>query len=191
MTVACDKTIKRLIAAGMITPAVLESVSTHPRLGKIPSYGLSSAGYDVRLQKGFKLFTRPNDGRIIDVLDFNEDDHCEYFDVEEIVIPPGGLLLGVTVETFNIPKGYIGICVGKSTWARVGAIVNVTPLEPGWGNGELVVEITNGTNQPLKIYSGVGIAQIVFHALDEEADVGYGDRAGKYQGQKGITPSRL
>lgn len=156
---------------------------------RVPSYGLSSCGYDVRLQPVFRLFTRPNDGRVIDVLDFSEEEITDVVEADTVVLPPGGFLLAVTVEKFNMPKHIAATCVGKSTWARCGAIVNVTPLEPGW-SGELVIEITNGTNLPLKIYSGVGIAQLVFHELSSIPSVTYADRSGKYQKQEGITSAK-
>lgn len=175
--------------AGMIHPFFEESVKTNEFGQKIPSYGLSSCGYDIRLAPEFKLFTKPNDGRIIDVMDFDEEDIVNEKNGDSVIIPPGGLLLGRTMETFNMPNNVIGIAVGKSTWARVGANVLVTPLEPGW-RGELVVEIVNGTNLPLKIYAGVGIAQIMF-VRTAEPSVSYADRAGKYQDQTGVTVSKL
>lgn len=177
---------------GMIVPFVNESTNLGLIDGvvrKIPSYGLSSCGYDIRLAPEFKLFTKPNDGRIIDVLDFDEENVINEVHGDSVIIPPGGLLLGRTVETFNIPKNIVGKAVGKSTWARVGANVLVTPLEPGW-SGELVVEIVNGTNLPLKIYAGVGIAQIIFSQI-EDPKVSYADRAGKYQNQTGVTTSKM
>lgn len=177
---------------GMIVPFVNSSINVgviEGKTRKIPSYGLSSCGYDIRLAPEFKLFTKPNDGRIIDVLDFNEEDVINEVKGDSVIIPPGGLLLGRTLETFNIPKNIVGKAVGKSTWARVGANVLVTPLEPGW-SGELVVEIVNGTNLPLKIYAGVGIAQIIFSKI-EDPTVSYADRNGKYQNQTGVTTSKM
>ena len=177
---------------GMIVPFVNTSTNIGQIDGvvrKIPSYGLSSCGYDIRLAPEFKLFTKPNDGRIIDVLDFNEEDVINEVKGDSVIIPPGGLLLGRTLETFNIPRNIVAKAVGKSTWARVGANVLVTPLEPGW-SGELVVEIVNGTNLPLKIYAGVGIAQIIFSQI-EDPEVSYADRSGKYQNQTGVTTSKM
>lgn len=173
----------------MIVPFFDKSIKVNDEGLKIPSYGLSSCGYDVRLAPEFKLFTKPNDGRVIDVMHFKEDDIVNEVKGDSVIIPPGGLLLGRTMEKFNMPENVVGIAVGKSTWARLGASVLVTPLEPGW-KGELVVEIVNGTNLPLKIYAGVGITQIMF-IRTERPTVSYADRGGKYQNQTGITASKL
>lgn len=173
----------------MITPFVGESVKVDITGRKIPSYGLSSHGYDVRLAPHFKLFTKPNDGRVIDVLDFNEEEIIEEVEAESVILPPGGLLLARTIETFNMPRNVVGICANKSTHARVGTFSLVTPLEAGW-SGELVVEITNTTNLPMRIHSGIGICQIQF-MLAMECEVSYGDRNGKYQNQTGITAAKL
>lgn len=169
-------------------PGVNGSVPTM-ELTKVPSFGLSSCGYDVRLAPEFKLFTKPNDGRIIDILNFKEEDIVDVVERNSVVIPPGGLLLGRTLEYFNIPDNIVVTVVGKSSWARLGASVIVTPMEPGW-SGELVVEVINGTNLPLKIYAGVGIAQLVFNKIPRP-EVTYSDRNGKYQGQTGVTGSKL
>jgi dCTP deaminase len=157
---------------------------------KVVSYGLSSYGYDIRLAPEFKTFTKPNDGRIIDVKDFNEEEICETIHADHIVVPPGGLVLARTLEYFRIPRNVVVTCLGKSTWARVGAIVHPTPLEPEW-EGHLVIEITNGTNLPLKIYANEGIAQLIFTKGDRPCKTSYSDRGGKYQGQKGVTTSRM
>lgn len=157
---------------------------------RIPSFGLSSYGYDVRLQPKFKLFSKPDIGRVIDIFNFVEESHVEEIESDHVIIPPGGLLLGVTVEKFNMPPDVTGVCIGKSTWARIGAQVLVTPLEAGW-SGELVVEITNATNTPLKIYAHVGIAQIQFLKGDRHCRVSYSDRGGKYDKQIGVTTAKL
>lgn len=176
----------------MIKPFVAKSTN-ETRIGevirRVPSFGLSSCGYDVRLAPKFKLFTKPNDGRIIDILNFKEDDVINVVEGESVVIPPGGLLLGSTVEYFDVPEDIVVTVVGKSSWARLGASVIVTPLEPDW-KGELVVEVINGTNLPLKIYAGVGIAQLIFNKILRPVTT-YADRGGKYQGQTGVTPSKL
>lgn len=189
--ISSDSTIKRLVQeTGMISPFVPELVKVNEEGVRIPSYGLSSYGYDIRLQNIFKLFTKPSDGRIIDVLNFKETDFVNEVIADNVIIPPGGLLLGVSVERFKIPANITGVCVGKSTWARVGAQVLVTPLEAGW-EGELVVEITNSTNHPLKIYAGVGIAQIQFLQGDITCTTSYSQRGGKYHNQAGVTAARL
>lgn len=174
----------------MIAPFVSEQIRVNGRDEKIVSYGLTSYGYDIRLADEFKLFSRPNDGRVIDVKNFKEDDICEEIKADSIVIPPGGLLLGRSVEYFSIPRLILAECLGKSTWARVGAIVNVTPLEPEW-EGHLVIEITNGTNLPLKMYANEGIAQLVFHVGDRPCGTSYANKGGKYQAQTGVTTSRM
>lgn len=174
----------------MIEPFIDHCVRVDENGNKIVSYGLSSYGYDIRLAPEFKIFAKPNDGRVIDVKNFNEDEICETIKADSIIIPPGGLLLGRTLEYFRIPRNIVVTCLGKSTWARVGAIVHPTPLEPEW-EGELVIEITNGTNLPLKIYAHEGIAQLVFEKGDRSCEVSYRDRGGKYQAQKGVATSRM
>lgn len=157
---------------------------------KVVSYGLSSYGYDIRLAPEFRIFNKPNDGRVIDVLNFDEELFTEYVKADRIILPPGGLVLSRSIERFNMPRAITGVCQGKSTWARIGASVLVTPLEAGW-SGELVVEITNSTNNPMIIYAGMGIAQITFHMGTEPCETSYSDRGGKYQDQTGVTLARL
>lgn len=174
----------------MITPFSNKSVKEDEEGNRIISYGLSSYGYDIRLSNEFRLFSRPNDGRVIDPKNSNHDEFSEAITADEITIPPGGLLLGRSVESFSIPRDVLVVCLGKSTYARVGALVNVTPLEPEW-EGELVIEITNGTNLPLKVYANEGIAQLIFHVGDQECEVSYKDRGGKYQGQSGVVMAKV
>jgi dCTP deaminase len=174
----------------MIEPFVGESVRLNDARQKITSYGLSSYGYDIRLADEFKLFSMPCDGRVIDIKNYDEEKVCQSFiSPTGVVIPPGGLLLGRTIEYFRIPRSVLGICLGKSTYARVGALVNITPLEPEW-EGHLVVEITNGTNLPLKVYPYEGIAQLIF-LHGSGCMVSYADRGGKYQNQEGVKGSIL
>lgn len=189
--VLSDITITELARQhGMIEPFVEHSVRYNEAGEKITSYGLSSYGYDIRLAPEFKLFDKPNDGRIVDIKNYREEEVCSYYAGDSIVIPPGGLLLARTIEYFRIPRDVLVTCLGKSTYARVGALVNVTPLEPEW-EGHLVVEITNGSGLPLKIYANEGIAQLIFHRGDRPCWTSYKDRGGKYQAQTGITSSRL
>jgi dCTP deaminase len=156
-----------------------------PRPGVL-SYGLSSYGYDVRVGRKFKLFTNVY-GAIVDPKAFSpqafvniEADHC--------VIPPNSFALAETVEYLEIPRDIICVCVGKSTMARCGIIVNVTPLEPEW-RGKITIEISNTTPLPAKIYANEGIAQILFFRADAEAcETSYADKKGKYQDQKGLVP---
>lgn len=163
---------------------------------KVISYGLSSYGYDVRLGKEFKIF-RPTtvDGYglynvPVDPLNPVEGD---YVDIEvtadgSITIPPGGFLLGHTYEQIAVPDDVLIICLGKSTYARLGLVVNVTPLEPGW-KGQVVIEISNTSTRPVKVYSGMGIAQFVFFR-GNPCTTTYADRHGKYQGQQGVTVAK-
>lgn len=174
----------------MITPFVPHQVRLNPEepeIGmsqtKIVSYGLSSYGYDVRLADEFKIFTNVNSSTV-DPLVLDER---AFHDVKgpSVLIPPNSYLLGHTIETFDIPNDIQVVCLGKSTYARCGAIVNVTPIEPGF-KGQVVIEISNATPLPVRIYANQGIAQFLFFKGDEPCLVSYADRGGKYQGQSGI-----
>jgi dCTP deaminase len=178
--VMSDKWIKKMAKEyGMIEPFE----ETLVRKGVI-SYGLSSYGYDFRIADEFKIFTNVA-STIVDPKNFDErsfvsvkGDYC--------IIPPNSFVLGRSVEYFRIPRDVIGICLGKSTYARCGIIVNVTPLEPGW-EGFLTVEISNTTPLPAKIYAWEGIAQVIFIKGNEECEISYKDRKGKYMYQPGIV----
>lgn len=155
---------------------------------RIISYGLSSYGYDVTLADEYKMFTNINGG-VIDPLDFDEKclhDHKGKY----CIIPPNSYILGRTNEYFCIPKDIMVLCVGKSTYARVGAIVNVTPIEAGF-EGNVVIEISNSTSLPLKVYTNQGICQFMFFRGQVPCNVSYADRGGKYQGQVGITTAKV
>ena len=154
-----------------------------PRQGVI-SYGLSSYGYDVRVGRHFKVFTNARCA----VVDPKNFDPASFVDIEGdyCLIPPNSFALASTVEYFEIPRDVIAICVGKSTYARCGIIVNVTPLEPEW-RGRVTIEISNTTPLPAKIYAGEGIAQILFLRADALCRTSYADKQGKYQDQKGLT----
>ncbi len=163
---------------------------------RIISAGLSSYGYDLRLAPdGFRVFS-PIASSEIDPKKFDEsslisaplktsEDGSQYW-----LMPPHTYALGVTVETFNIPRNVIGICLGKSTYARSGIIVNTTPLEPGW-KGRLVLEFANSADLPVRIYANEGIAQVTFFESDEDCETSYADRSGKYQNQEGLVTARL
>lgn len=155
--------------------------------GKIISYGVSSYGYDVRCSREFKVFTNIN-SVIVDPKAFDEN---SFVDVEAdvCIIPPNSFALARTVEYFRIPRDVLTICLGKSTYARCGIIVNVTPLEPEW-EGHVTLEFSNTTPLPAKIYAGEGVAQMIFIGGDDICDVSYKDRGGKYQGQSGVTLPR-
>lgn len=174
----------------MIAPFVPRQVRVdleEPEFGmspsKIISYGLSSFGYDVRLANRFKIFTNVNSA-IVDPLALDES---AFHEVEgnSVLIPPNSYLLGHTIETFNIPRDVTVVCVGKSTYARCGALINVTPIEAGF-EGQVVIEISNATPLPVRVYANQGIAQFLFFKGDEPCLVSYADRGGKYQGQSGI-----
>jgi len=152
------------------------------------SYGLSSYGYDIRVSPEFKVFTNVHNV----VVDPKNFDPRSFVDVNapECIIPPNSFALARTEEYFRIPRDVLVICVGKSTYARCGIIVNVTPLEPTW-EGYLTLEISNTTPLPAKIYAGEGIAQLLFFEGDEEPSIAYAERQGKYQGQTGVTLPKL
>ena len=180
MTVLSDKWIKKIARQrGMIKPFVDKQV----RKGKI-SFGLSSYGYDARVSNEFKIFTNVNSG-IVDPKIFKKESFVTKVG-KECIIPPNSFALARTIEYFKIPDDILVICLGKSTYARCGIIVNVTPLEPEW-EGHVTLEFSNTTNLPAKIYAGEGVAQMLFFESDEECDVSYKDRDGKYQGQTGVT----
>jgi|TARA_B110000261_G_C12952983_1_gene305257 dCTP deaminase len=180
MSVLSDKTIRKLaIEEGMISPFEDKQV----RDGKI-SYGLSSFGYDARVSDEFKIFTNVN-SEIVDPKNFKPTNFVTK-NVPVCVIPPNSFALARTVERFKIPKNILVICLGKSTYARCGIIVNVTPLEPGW-EGHVTLEFSNTTPLPAKIYANEGVSQFIFLRGNETPEVTYADRNGKYMGQTGVT----
>jgi dCTP deaminase len=152
------------------------------------SYGVSSYGYDMRVADEFQIFTNVN-SVIVDPKNFAPEAFVE-FKGDVCIIPPNSFALSRSVEYFRIPRSVLTITVGKSTYARAGIITNVTPFEPGW-EGHVTLEISNTTPLPAKIYANEGIAQVIFFEADEECEVSYADKKGKYQGQTGITPPRL
>jgi dCTP deaminase len=172
----------------MISPFVDHQVRVDNTGKKLISYGLSSFGYDVRLAEDFKIFTNTF-SNLIDPLNVSNkcyvDHHGDY-----CIIPPNSYILGHTIETFHIPKDVMVICLGKSTYARCGGIVNVTPIEAGFF-GTVVIEISNATNIPLKVYANQGIAQFLFFQGNEACEVSYADGNRKYQGQQGIVTARV
>jgi dCTP deaminase len=150
----------------------------------IVSFGTSSYGYDVRCAAEFKVFTNI-DSAIVDPKKFDSNSFVDKHG-DTCIIPPNSFALARTVEYFRIPRNVLTICLGKSTYARCGIIVNVTPLEPEW-EGHVTLEFSNTTPLPAKIYANEGVAQMLFFESDEECDVSYKDRRGKYQGLKGVT----
>jgi dCTP deaminase len=152
------------------------------------SFGLSSYGYDIRVTDQFKIFTNVHSA-IVDPKHFNPDSFVDY-EGEICVIPPNSFVLTRTVEYFRIPRGVLTMCIGKSTYARCGLIVNVTPFEPEW-EGFVTLEISNTTPLPARIYASEGIAQVIFLEADEVCEVSYADRKGKYQAQREIVLPRI
>ncbi len=151
---------------------------------RIISYGTSSYGYDVRCANEFKIFTNINSA-IVDPKNFDDE---SFVDVESdvCIIPPNSFALASTVEYFRIPRNVLTVCLGKSTYARCGIIVNVTPLEPEW-EGHVTLEFSNTSPLPARIYANEGVAQMLFFESDEVCETSYKDRGGKYQGQRGVT----
>ncbi|MDT3677511.1 MAG: dCTP deaminase [Burkholderiaceae bacterium] len=183
MSVKSDRWIRRMAAEGMIEPFEAGQVRT-ANGQKIVSYGTSSYGYDVRVAREFKIFTNIN-STIVDPKNFDADSFVD-FTGDVCIIPPNSFALARTVEFFRIPRNVLTICLGKSTYARCGIIVNVTPLEPEW-EGHVTLEFSNTTPLPAKIYANEGCAQVIFLESDEVCETSYRDRGGKYQGQTGVT----
>ena len=152
---------------------------------KVISYGTSSYGYDVRCASEFKIFTNVHTTSVVDPKNFDESSFVDWSG-DVCIIPPNSFALARTVEYFRIPRSVLTICLGKSTYARCGIIVNVTPLEPEW-EGHVTLEFSNTTPLPAKIYANEGVAQMLFFESDEVCETSYADRAGKYQGQRGVT----
>ncbi|UCE31169.1 MAG: dCTP deaminase [Burkholderiales bacterium] len=187
MSIKSDRWIRRMAEShGMIDPFEPGQVrSVEGR--RIVSYGTSSYGYDVRCANEFKIFTNINSS-IVDPKAFDERSFVD-FRGDVCIIPPNSFALARTVEFFRIPRNVLTICLGKSTYARCGIIVNVTPLEPEW-EGHVTLEFSNSTPLPARIYAGEGCAQVIFLESDEPCEVSYLDRGGKYQGQRGVTLPR-
>jgi dCTP deaminase len=179
-----DRWIKKMaLEHRMIEPFVDNQVKSG-----VISYGLSSYGYDIRVAEDFKVFTNVHTA-MVDPKGFDEN---AFVDIKRdvCIIPPNSFALARTVEYFRIPRNVLTICLGKSTYARCGIIVNVTPFEPEW-EGYATLEISNTTPLPAKIYANEGIAQVVFFESDEEPMVSYADKKGKYQAQQGVTLPRV
>ncbi len=178
-----DRWIKEMAEKGMITPFAEAQV----REGVI-SYGISSYGYDMRITDEFKIFTNINN-TVVDPKKFDPNSFVD-FKGDICVIPPNSFALATSVEYFKIPRETIVICLGKSTYARCGIVVNVTPLEPQW-EGHITIEISNTAPLPARIYANEGIAQLIFMGADEVCARSYADKTGKYQAQKGITLPKI
>ena len=184
MTIKSDRWIKRMAAEHRMIEPFLE---TQVRNGVV-SYGLSSYGYDIRVADEFKVFTNINNT----VIDPKAFDPRSFIDLKDSVciVPPNSFALARTVEYFKIPRDVLTVCLGKSTYARCGIIVNVTPFEPEW-EGTATLEISNTTPLPAKIYANEGIAQVLFFQSDELCETSYADRQGKYQAQRVVTLPKI
>jgi dCTP deaminase len=184
MSIKSDRWIRHMaIEHGMIEP--FEAGQVKERAGeRLVSYGTSSYGYDVRCADEFKVFTNIN----TTIVDPKAFDARSFVDIKAdvCVIPPNSFALARTVEYFRIPRQVLTVCLGKSTYARCGIIVNVTPLEPEW-EGHVTLEFSNTTPLPARIYAHEGVAQMLFFKSDEVCETSYADRHGKYQGQRGVT----
>jgi dCTP deaminase len=184
MAIKSDRWIREMaLTHGMIEPFVDSQVSAG-----VVSFGLSSYGYDIRVADEFKVFTNINN-TVIDPKNF---DPRSFVDVKTdvCIVPPNSFALARTIEYFRIPRDILTVCLGKSTYARCGIIVNVTPFEPEW-EGYVTLEISNTTPLPARIYANEGIAQVLFFQSDEPCEVSYADKKGKYLKQVGVTLPRL
>lgn len=185
MSIKEDQWIRQMaLKAKMIEPFVDCQVRRSSNGEKLVSYGLSSYGYDIRVSEEFKVFTNVYNS-IVDPKNFEAN---AFVDVtaNECIIPPNSFALARSIEYFRIPRNVLTICLGKSTYARCGIIVNVTPFEPEW-EGHVTIEISNTTPLPAKIYANEGIAQVIFFEASEPCAISYAERGGKYQKQTGIT----
>ena len=190
MSIKSDRWIQRMAEQhGMIEPFEAGQIKQDAGGQRIVSYGTSSYGYDVRCSREFKVFTNIN-STIVDPKHF---DNGSFVDIESdvCIIPPNSFALARTVEYFRIPRSTLVVCLGKSTYARCGIIVNVTPLEPEW-EGHVTLEFSNTTPLPARIYANEGVAQMLFFQSDADdvCETSYRDRGGKYQGQTGVTLPR-
>ena len=184
MTIKSDSWIKKMAGEkNMISPFEPNQIQSLAG-NKVISYGTSSYGYDVRCSSNFKVFTNINSA-VVDPKNFDKNSFVDY-EGDTCIIPPNSFALASTIEYFKIPRSVLTICLGKSTYARCGIIVNVTPLEPGW-EGHVTLEFSNTTPLPAKIYANEGVAQFVFIKGNEKPEITYAKRKGKYMKQKGVT----
>jgi dCTP deaminase len=192
MSIKSDRWIRQqALEYGMIEPFVEGQIRQPDQQGvQVISYGLSSYGYDMRVAPEFKIFTNVLSA-VVDPKKFDSRSFVE-FEGEVCIVPPNSFALARSVEYFRIPRNVLTICVGKSTYARCGIITNVTPFEPEW-EGHVTLEISNTTPLPAKVYANEGICQVLFFEADPDdvCEVSYADKAGKYQGQVGVTLPKL
>lgn len=193
MSIQPDSWIRRMVKEQrMIEPFQEEQVrhvENDVAKGRLVSYGLSSYGYDLRVANEFKVFTNVLNS-VVDPKRFDENSFVDIKTDDVCVVPPNSFALARSIEYFRIPRDVLTICVGKSTYARCGIIVNVTPFEPEW-EGQVTLEISNTTPLPAKIYANEGIAQVLFFRSPETCEISYADRKGKYMKQEGITIPRM
>ena len=188
MGVHADSWIRRMAREHRMIEPFEESLTRQNSGGPVISYGLSSYGYDLRVADEFKVFTNVYNA----VVDPKAFDPRSFVDLcaPSCLVPPNSFALARSIEYFRIPRDVLTLCVGKSTYARCGIIVNVTPLEPEW-EGHVTLEISNTTPLPARIYANEGLAQVIFLAATEPCEISYANRAGKYQGQRGITVPQM
>lgn len=184
MPVKNDKWIRKMVKEFRMIDPYCESLMQRG----VISYGISSYGYDIRVSDEFKIFTNVF-STVVDPKNFDPRSFVD-FKGDICVIPPNSFCLTRSVEYFRIPRNVIGICLGKSTYARCGIVINITPLEPEW-EGHITIEISNTTPLPARIYANEGIAQVIFIESDDICETSYKDRKGKYQSQKGITLPKI
>ena len=188
MSILCDTQIIELAQNGMIEPFEAGQVRQNEAGNRVISYGTSSYGYDLRVSNEFKIFTNVNNS-IVDPKEFCEDSFVD-MTTDMCIVPPNSFALARSVEYFRIPRDVLTVCLGKSTYARCGIIVNVTPFEPEW-EGHVTLEISNTTPLPAKVYANEGLAQVLFFQANQPCETSYKDRGGKYQGQTGITIPKM
>ena len=185
MSICSDKWINQMAQEQqMIVPFEPQQIKQNAQGERLISYGTSSYGYDVRCAEEFKIFTNINSATV-DPKNFNPNSFVDFVG-NECIIPPNSFALARTVEYFKIPRDVLVVCLGKSTYARCGIIVNVTPLEPEW-EGHVTLEFSNTTPLPAKIYANEGVAQMLFFKSDDICQTSYADRQGKYMQQRGVT----
>jgi dCTP deaminase len=184
VSIKSDKWIKRMAREHRMIEPFVESQT---RAGVV-SFGVSSYGYDVRVGDEFKVFTNVFN-TVVDPKNFDPKSFVD-IKADVCIIPPNSFALASTVEYFRIPRDILTVCLGKSTYARCGIIVNVTPFEPEW-EGHVTIEISNTTPLPAKIYANEGIAQVLFFQGDEPCEISYKDKKGKYQAQRGVTLPKI
>jgi len=188
MTIKSDTWIRRMAETQRMIEPFEPGQVREVNGQKVVSYGTSSYGYDIRCSREFKIFTNIN-STIVDPKNFDEKSFVD-FSGDICIIPPNSFALARTVEYFRIPRDVLVVCLGKSTYARCGIIVNVTPLEPEW-EGHVTLEFSNTTPLPAKVYANEGVAQVIFFESDEACETSYKDRGGKYQGQRGVTVPKV